>query len=144
MLIMSEADIEKVRRMEQCMFELPDQGTLPTDHLFHAGMYARTLKVPKGITVAGAYMIIPTLLVISGHCAFFAGEKAKELKGHTVLAGFSHRKQVLHAIEDTTVTMVFKTEAKTVEEAENEFTNEAHILWSRRPDAINNVSISGV
>ena len=54
-----------------------------------------------------------------------------------VLAGQPGRKQAFVAHAETWLTMSFKTEARTVAEAEAEFTDEAEHLGSRRDDAVN-------
>jgi hemolysin-activating ACP:hemolysin acyltransferase len=52
------------------------------------------------------------------------------LKGHNVLPASANRRQVYVAIQDTTVTMSFRTWAQTVEDAEREFTDEYDRLLS--------------
>jgi len=139
---MSEVAINKVRQYEALVLSVP-QTKIPTHHLLHAGMYSRTIMIPAGNTLTGVLMKISTILILSGDFILFAGDEAVKLSGYNVLAGSPNRKQAGIAITDTWATMLFPTNAKTVEEAENEFTDEGNILWSRYDDAINHVTITG-
>jgi hypothetical protein len=78
-------------------------------------------------------------LIVHGHCIVYIGDQSKELHGYNVLAASAGRKQAFIAVTDTYLTMIFVTDAKTVAEAEDEFTDEAHLLFSRAPDAINHI-----
>jgi hypothetical protein len=139
---MTALEINKVRALEDELLALP-QVKIATSHILHAGMYSRTITIPAGVVLVGSLMKIPTLLIIQGKFLLFAGEKAIELNGYNVFTGGAQRKQAGVAITDTHVTMIFATNAKTVEEAEAEFTDEVHLLWSRYDDAINHVTITG-
>lgn len=125
--------VDLVREAETKALELP-QIELPTRHSLHAGMYARTIRIPAGVAITGALIKIPTILIVSGHCEVFTGGETVELRGYHVLQAGAHRKQVFMAHEDTDLTMLFPTKATTVEQAENEFTDEADMLQTRRPD----------
>ncbi len=138
---MSEFEINKIRFMENEILKAP-QVKIATDHIIHAGVYARTIVVPAGVILTGSLMKIPTLLIINGDFLLFAGDKTIELKGYNIFTGSANRKQIGVAVTDTSVTMIFATKAKTIEEAENAFTNEAHLLFSRYEDAVNNVIIT--
>lgn len=140
---MSENAIKKVCQFEAELLKLP-QVHIPTHHLIHAGMYSRTIMIPAGVALTGALMKIATILILSGDFVLFAGEEAVELHGYNVLAGSPNRKQSGVAITDTWVTMIFPTDAKSVEMAEKEFTDGADNLWSRFPDATNHVTITEV
>lgn len=139
---MSEVALDKVRQLEKVILSCP-QVTIPTHHLIHAGMYSRTIMVPAGVVLTGSLMKIATILILSGEFILFAGDDAIKLAGYNVLAGSPHRKQAGVAITDTWVTMVFPTSSKTIGEAENDFTDEGSILFSRYQDAINHVTITG-
>ena len=115
---------------------------VPTQHVFHAGMYARTIAMPAGHGLTGALMKRATLVIVSGSAGVLAGDEWVELEGYNVIPGRAGRKQVFVSRSDVVITMVFPTAAKTVEEAEAEFTDEAAGLLSRRQDA-NTVVITG-
>jgi hypothetical protein len=127
---MSAADVGKVSRLESRMRAM-EQVPIHTTHHFHGGLYSRTIRIPAGVGLTGALIRIPTLLIISGHVTVFAGGDQIELHGYHILPGSAGRKQVFITHADTDLTMVFPTQAKTVEEAEAEFTDETELLMSR-------------
>lgn len=131
---MTSESIDLVREAEEKAKKLP-QIDLPTSHTLHAGMYARTITIPAGVAITGALIKIPTILVVDGHCEVFTGAETVELRGHHVLQASAHRKQVFLAHADTHLTMVFPTSATTVEQAENEFTDEADRLQTRQGES---------
>jgi len=128
---MTSEAVDKAREVEHRMLGMP-QVELPVSHALHAGMYHRTITVPAGVAITGALIRVPTLLVVDGHCEVFTGPEVAILEGHHVLQCQPNRKQVFLAHEDTHLTMIFPTTATTVEEAENEFTDEAARLQSRK------------
>lgn len=129
---MTAAGIGRVRAFETAARALP-QVDVPIDHVLHAGMYSRTAFIPAGVTITGALVKVPTLLVVTGEVLVYIGEDAPlRLSGHNVVPAAAGRKQAFHAISAVALTMVFPTPARTVEEAEAEFTDEAHLLQSRR------------
>jgi hypothetical protein len=65
------------------------------------------------------------------------------VQGYAVLPASAGRKQAFVAQADTRLTMVFPTSAKTVEQAEREFTDEIYLLGSRHGAAANHVVITG-
>lgn len=135
---MSAESIGKVRALENLLMTLPQADVL-TSHVFHGGMYARTVCIPAGAVMTGALIKIDTLLIVCGDVTVFIGEEAIELRGHNVLAASAGRKQAFHAHTDTYLTMVFPSSAMSVADAEAEFTDEGHILLSRQND--NHVTI---
>ena len=139
---MTAQAIDKVRELEAITRELP-QVEIATDHVLHGGMYARTICIPAGVVLTGVFIRVPTLLVFDGNATVNAGEDAVTLVGYHVLAASAHRRQAFLAHADTRLTMVFASQAKTVAEAEDEFTDEAHLLFSRKPGAINRINITG-
>lgn len=128
---MSTEDIGKVARLEERLRAL-DQVPITTTHHFHAGLYARTIRIPKGVVITGVLIRIPTLLIISGHATAYIGGDTIELCGYHVLPASAGRKQVFLAHEDTDLTMIFPSNAETVEEAEAEFTDQVDLLVSRQ------------
>lgn len=140
---MTAQAIDKVRELEAITRDLP-QVEIATDHVLHGGMYARTICIPAGVVLTGVFIRVPTLLVFDGNATVNAGDDATTLVGYHVLTASAHRRQAFLAHADTRLTMVFATQAKTVAEAEDEFTDEAHLLFSRKPGAVNRISITGV
>jgi hypothetical protein len=139
---MGDAAIDRVRRLEAELLTWPQTG-IATDHVLHGGMYARTIVIPAGAALTGAFIRAPTLLIFDGCATVTVGDDVVTLTGRRVLSASAGRKQAFLAHADTSLTMVFATQAKTVGEAEAEFTDEAHLLVSRKPGAINYVNITG-
>lgn len=138
---MTEMAINNVRQLETHILNVP-QTNIATDHLFHAGVYARTIMVPAGVILTGALIKIATVLIVNGACIIYIGDEAKELHGYNVFAANSGRKQAFVAVTDTHLTMIFATEARTIENAENEFTDEPDRLFSRALSAVNHLTVT--
>lgn len=128
---MSEECVESVRRLEAAVKQMP-QIEIATEHVFHAGLYGRTILMPAGTVLVGVQIQIPTLLIIAGDCQMIGDDGPVRFAGYHVTRGQAGRKAGFLALGDTWLTMLFATDAKTVEEAENEFTNEPDNLGSRR------------
>lgn len=137
---MSQAAIDKVRQLENIASKAPQVDIL-TDHLFHAGVYARTITIPKGVMLTGALIKIATVLIIFGDVIAYIGGECIDLHGYNVLAACSNRKQAFFALGDVHMTMIFHSGAKSVREAENEFTDESDLLFSRH--GRNTIRITG-
>ena len=139
---MSNEAIEKVRALEEITGQM-DQAEITTWHILHGGIYSRTIEIKAGVILTGALVKVPTVLVVSGDISVFANDHEIRVKGYSVLPASPNRKQAFIAHEDTWLTMTFKTDASTVEEAEDEFTEEAHRLMSRHDQATNHINITG-
>lgn len=139
---MSDSAIDMVRRLEAANLELP-QVPIATSHLIHGGVYARTIRIPAGTLLTGALIKIPTALVFNGEATVFIGDDVLHVSGYMVIPASAGRKQVFLAHADTDLTMIFPTSAKTVAEAEAEFTDEAHLLLSRSQGGQSHTTITG-
>ena len=128
---MTEEAIDLVRDLEAITLQLP-QVDVKTTHVLHGGMYARTVLIPAGVMITGVLIKVETILIVAGDAVVYIGEKSLALSNHSVLRGAAGRKQVFVAQTDTHLTMIFPTKASTVEEAENEFTDEPELLITRR------------
>lgn len=137
---MTPAALDAVYRLEDEILKLP-QIDMETHHVIHGGMYARTITVPAGVVTTGALIKKATILIVTGDALVTIGDDCVELNGHNVVPASAGRKQGLYALTDTTVTMIFATDATTVAECEEEFTNEADRLASRH--CANSVMITG-
>ena len=60
---MTSDAVAKVRELEGVLRELP-QVEIATEHVLHAGLYARTIRIPAGVVLTGVFIIIPTMLVV--------------------------------------------------------------------------------
>jgi len=122
-----------VQKLEQVVLAVP-QETLRTEHVFHAGMYARTIRIAPDYVLTGALIKIPTLVIVSGETDILVGDEWVAVEGYAVLPGMPWRKQAYRTRDWTTITMIFTTQAKTVDEAEREFTDDFERLMSRKSD----------
>lgn len=129
--VMGESGVARVRRLESVSLLLP-QVNIPTDHVFHAGMYARTIKIPAGVVLTGAEIKIPTILIISGDTLVYGENGPTRYTGYHVALGQSGRKQAFYALQDTYLTMLFPTDVTTADAAERQFTDEYEKLFSRK------------
>lgn len=130
---MSADSIEFVRETERVSLAMCEQVEFPTEHLLHAGMYARTLHMQPGQILTGALLKIATTLVVAGDCSVFTGEDSLlELRGYSVLPGSAGRKQIFVAHTEVSMTMLFPTDSKTVAECERQFTDEYALLMTNR------------
>jgi hypothetical protein len=102
------------------------------EHALWAGMYARTARLAPGQAITSVLIKLPTLLIVHGDCWVLSGDKWHALRGYNVIQASANRMQCYVTISETQITMLFPSNAKTVEEAEAEFTDEAHELLSRR------------
>lgn len=127
----TDRDLEQVREIESILASC-EQVNIPTEHWLHAGMYARTCRIPAGAVISGALIARPTVVIISGHCVLNAGGAVREVNGYECLRGAAGRKQIIRAITDTSVTLVMRSSASSLEAAEQELTPEADKLLSRR------------
>jgi len=127
---MSSFAIDRISQLEAAALRLP-QSDVPTAHLIHAGMYARTIKVSAGVILTGALIKIATIIVIHGDVIVHLGDTTLELTGYNVLPASSNRKQAFYAQSDVHMTMIFTSDARDVYAAEEEFTDEADKLISR-------------
>lgn len=133
---MSITDVEVVRTL--ALHDLQrEQVQIATHHTIHAGMYARTITIPAGVRLTGALIKRATMLIVNGDVDTNVGRVC----GYHVIAASARRKQAFLAHSDTQITMIFPTNAKTAEEAEAEFTNEADMLFSRHGE--NFITITG-
>jgi len=126
--------LQKIAALESVMVG-HEPVAVPTEHVIHGGMYARTIVMPAGMVLTGALMKRATVVIVTGDVAVLAGEEWVELSGYNVLPASAGRKQVFVSRSPVIITMAFPTAARTVEEAEAEMTDECERLLSRRQDA---------
>jgi len=128
---MDEAAIDNVRQLTAAMAELP-QVPIPTEHILHAGLYARTVFVPAGVIITGVLIKIPTLLIVHGDALVYIGGASLRLEGYNVVPAAAGRRQAFVAESDLHLTMLFASDAASVDQAERQFTDEFEQLVSRK------------
>ena len=129
----TQESIEKVIAIENRLRQ-HEQAKISTEHIFHAGMYIRTVRLVPNTVFTSALIKIPTLVVINGICELYAGDQWIHLEGYNVVPADAGRKGIYVTRGIVEITMIFPSNAKTVEEAEAQFTDEAASLLSRTQD----------
>ena len=74
----SLAGIDKVRRLGEVLKALP-QIPFITEHLLHAGMYTRTVRLPPDTVCAAVLIKLPTVLIIQGACRVYSDDELIEV-----------------------------------------------------------------
>jgi hypothetical protein len=138
----TEAILQKIAIAESRVRECP-QINPEMEHILHGGMYARTCRLAANVVIVSVLVKVPTVVIVSGSCYVLAGEKWHTLDGYNVMAASGGRKQIYVTRTNTEITMLFPTNAKTLEEAESEMTDESDNLLSRRQDGNNLVTVTG-
>lgn len=137
--------IAKLTRVQDALLKTP-QIEVHTEHIIHGGIYTRTIRMKPGTYVMGAHYKVSTTVVLSGTLYAYVGDGWKRFEGYNVIPASKGRKQLFATppenTEDAAITMSFRTDAKTVEDAENEMTDEAELLMSRKSDG-DSVVITG-
>lgn len=138
---MSQPAIDRVRVLETICAKLP-QASIETLHVIHAGMYARTVQIPAGVLITGTLIKRATLLILHGDAVVYLDGEAVEVHGYNVVPADANRKQAFLALTETSLTMIFPSSARSIEEAEAEFTDELELLASRKDIALNRIVIT--
>ena len=119
------------------------QIELATEHLFHGGMYARTIRLKPETVIMGSLLKLATVLIIHGDCSVLIGDQRVELKGYNVIPGCAGRKQFFWTHGPVEMTMIYPTALGTVEEAEDEVFAESDQLMSRRDGSGDTIVVTG-
>ena len=119
--------IDKVRILTEGLQQLP-QTPFVTEHLLHAGMYTRTVRLPRDTVCAAVLIRVPTVLIIAGECEVWSNDELIGTQGYSVLPGSAGRKIAFVTRSDVAMSMMFPTAARTVDEAQREFTDEHELL----------------
>lgn len=125
--------LDRIRIVEDRIRERP-QIEFQTEHVFHAGMYSRTVRINPYVTFTSVMVKVPTLVIIQGCFEVTVDGEFMRFSGYNVFPASAMRKQVYVTISEVILTMIFPTDAKTVEEAESQFTDETSSLLSRTLD----------
>ena len=123
----SSGAIDKVRRFTEILQQLP-QVPFVTEHLLHAGMYTRTVRLPAGTAAAAVLIKVPTVLIFQGEAKVYSDDEVIYVSGYSVLPGSKGRKIAFVTLSDVAMSMLFPTTLKTVDEAQRAFTDEHELL----------------
>lgn len=122
--------IEPIRRraaifkLEDCLLAL-SQASMPLQHFFANGLYARRLDIPKGCALTGAIHKHENIAILAqGDITIVTEEGTQRLVAPYVLVSKQGMKRAGFAHEDTVFITVHASDAKTPEAAwEDLFTN---------------------
>ena len=136
--------IDKVNRLTTAMREQLPAVPFVTEHLLHAGMYLRTVRMPANTLIAAVLFKRATALIIEGSADVWSNDEVIPVDGYSVIPCAAGRKIALITRSDLKATMVFPSSATTVAEAEKEFTDEYDQLppLSRASEHV--ITITGV
>lgn len=137
----SEETLRGLALVNASILQYP-QVPIATEHLLHGGMYIRTIRLQAGTVMMGSLIKRPTVLIVNGATAVLAGDEPIELDGYNVIPGCAGRKQLFVTRGAVEMTMIFATQAKTVEEAEDEVFAEADVLMSRKDGSRDTITIT--
>ena len=134
--------LERIARVEEKMRTMP-QIHLQTEHVLHAGMYTRTIRLAERVAITSVLIKVPTMIVVHGNCRVYTGQAWCDLEGFNVIPASAGRKMIYITATPTQITMLFPSNAKSVEEAERQFTDDADMLLSRHCQD-DTITITGV
>lgn len=138
----SPAVLQQLNEINKIVLSYP-QIELATEHLFHGGMYARTIRLQPGTKMMGSLIKLATVLIVHGDCSVLIGDQRVELTGYNVIPGCAGRKQFFWTHGPVEMTMIYPTALGTVEEAEDEVFAESDQLMSRRDGSGDTIVVTG-
>jgi hypothetical protein len=127
---MSAETLDELMKFQAGELALP-QLEVCTEHILHGGLYLRTIRLAPLTRLVGALVRIQTTLIVNGKTRVFTGDGWIELEGYHIIPAQAGRKQIFETQEETSITMIFRTDAQSVEQAEEQFTSEHESLMSR-------------
>ena len=122
---------EKVREIEQTILKMP-QLIIEINDFIHGKMYSRTMFCPAGAIVTGALSKIDNICIMHGDVTVTTDYGLQRFTGYHVLPSFGGGKRALLFHADTYWTTLIHTETTDCKIAEEEFTDEADMLQSRK------------
>lgn len=122
---------EAVRQAEAYLATLP-QVDLQTQHIVHGKVSARWILIPAGCHLTGAQTNLDNVCVCVGDITVTTDEGPKRLTGFHVLPAKAGAKRYGVAHADTYWLTVHHTEHTDIRAVEDEMTDEAHLLQTRR------------
>ena len=128
---MTANEIDRVRAVEAYSKANKAQIKIDIEHFIHGGQYVRTCKMPPDCVLTGALIKVPTTLIVSGKCTIYAGGELRCVSGFALFKTEANRKALFISETETFLTMCFPTTANNVKDAEEQFTDEVHLIQSR-------------
>jgi hypothetical protein len=126
-----QVGIEQAKMFEEALKTL-EQVQIETSHLIHGKMYARTIFIPAGTALTGVLTKLDNICIVLGDISVTTDDGVVRLTGYNILPATKGYKRVGYAHSDSYWTTLIPTEKTTVEEIENEMSDESHLLQSRQ------------
>jgi hypothetical protein len=123
--------LNNVRRLEHVLLNLP-QVDLRPQLLVHGRLAARTIFIPAGTLLTGTLTNCDNVCIACGDITVTTDEGPRRLTGYNVLPAKAGAKRAGIAHADTWWTTIHHTDLTDPTEIENEMTDEADLLQSRR------------
>lgn len=124
---------EVVRKAEAFLESLP-QVDLGTQHLVHGKCSVRTVFIPAGCHVTGALTNLPNVVILHGDITATTDAGPQRFTGFHVIPANPGAKRYVVAHADTWWTTVHYTEQTDIAAIEDEMTDEASRLQTRRAE----------
>ena len=110
----------KVEALQTELLKLP-QAELPTEHIFHGGMYCRQVWRPAGAIIVGkVHKKEHFYMVVCGTVAVTTDEGAQEITGPFLMCSKPGTKRAVYAVTDALCMTIHRVDSDTVEAAEDE------------------------
>jgi len=122
---------ERVREIERIVLQMP-QLIIEINDFIHGKMYSRTMFCPAGALVTGVLTKIDNICIMHGDVTVTTDYGLQRFTGYHVLPAFGGGKRALIFHADTYWTTLIHTETTDCRIAEEEFTDEADMLQSRK------------
>ena len=109
-----------VEKLQKEMLKMP-QVEIETSHSFCGGVYAREIKIPKGVCLVGAKHKTRFFMVLSkGRCLIVDVDIKKEISAPFTGVSEVGAKRSIFAVEDAVLTTFHPTKKTDVKSIENE------------------------
>lgn len=129
-------DPDAVRRLEAAILSSGQEIQVETHMMVHGGMGARTLFLRAGTVLTGALTNHDNICVVVGDIVVTTDAGPRRLTGYNVLPAVSGFKRAGYVLADTFWTTVWPTSFTDCIAAENDMTDEADMLQTRRASLI--------
>lgn len=111
---------ENLARLETALLAMPQLASEPL-HTFIAGVYVRTLYIPRGACVVGKLHKKEHVFIMqAGDCLVFTGEVTERLTAPFQMVCQPGAKRAFFAYEDSVITTVHRTDETDLEKIEAE------------------------
>lgn len=121
----------QIKQLEAEMLKY-EQVPIGTAMLAHGRMCARTIFIPAGVSLTGALINHDNICIVSGDITVTTDDGPKRLTGFHVIPASAGKKRVGRTNADTWWTCIWHTDLTDHTEIENDMTNEAESLQTRR------------